>query len=347
MNAPSRKRRGSGRIKLRDVAELAGVSPMTVSRYFGQRELVAQEAQQRIAQAIEQTGYVPNVFAGGLASARGKVVGMVIPNIAGGVFGETVQGVTDTLRPHGYQLLLASSNYSSAEEEDAVRAFIGWSPAALILIGHQHTRGTEDLLDKANIPVVQTWDYKPHAKRIQVGFSHFDVGRDSAQYLYDKGYRRIVFVHTGQPEDVRAMERAQGYARAMESLGLTPSTYQAPMQAPLEAGKEALDTLRKGRWPAEAIIFANDNLAAGALLHGLRAGIAIPGDCAIMGFGDLSIADKLLPSLTTIRPPRYEMGRVAALRVLDALRAEDGEAPAEHVQRDNPMEYELIEREST
>ncbi|WP_432262407.1 LacI family DNA-binding transcriptional regulator [Cupriavidus sp. TMH.W2] len=347
MTQPTRKRRGSGRVKLREVAELAGVSPMTVSRYFSQRDLVAQEAQMRIAAAIEQTGYVANVFAGGLASARGKSVGMVIPNISGGVFAETVQGVTDTLRPHGYQLLLASSNYSGDEEEEAVRAFIGWSPAALILTGHRHTRGTNQLLAKSGIPVVQTWDHKPSSEHIQVGFSHIDVGKDSTRYLYERGYRRIAFVHTGQLEDFRAIERANGYDIAMSELGLTPTTFKSPPLAPLEAGKLAFQSLLRGRWPAEAIIFANDNLAAGALLYCLREKIEIPRECAVMGFGDLSIADKLVPSLTTIRPPRYDIGCVAAQRVLELLRAEDGEIPADTVQRDNVLPYELIEREST
>ena len=90
----------------------------------------------------------------------------------------------------------------------------------------------------------------------------------------------------------------------MEELGLAPSIFHSPIAAALEAGKDAFETLLRGRWPAEAIIFANDNLAAGALLHGLRAKIAIPQTCAVMGFGDLSIADKLIPSLTTVRPPR-------------------------------------------
>lgn len=347
MNQATRKRRGAGRIKLLDVAELAGVSAMTVSRYFSQPSLVAEEAQKRIAAAVEQTGYVPNVFAGGLASARGKVVGMVIPNIGSGVFAETVQGVTDTLRQHGYQLLLASSNYSTDEEQQAVRAFIGWSPAALILTGHRHSAATEELLANAGIPVVETWDHKPDSTHIQVGFSHTAVGRDSTQYLHGRGYRRIVFVHTGQPEDFRAMERAQGYELAMQELGLTPSTFHSPITDPLEAGKHALETLLRGRWPAEAIIFANDNLAAGALLHGLRAKIAVPDTCAVMGFGDLSIADKLVPSLTTVRPPRYEIGRIAAMRVVDSLRAEDGELSQSVVQRDNLLPYEIIEREST
>ncbi len=347
MTESVRKRRGAGRIKLRDVAELAGVSPMTVSRYFTQPSLVAKEAQERIAAAVEQTGYVPNLFAGGLASTRGKMVGMVIPNIAGGVFAETVQGVTDTLRPHGYQLLLASSNYSADEEQQAVRSFIGWSPAALIVTGHRHTSETDKLLASAGIPVVETWDHKAGSPHIQVGFSHFNVGVDSTRFLYQRSYRRIVFVHTGQPEDFRANERAKGYETAMTELGLTPSTLRSVAEAPLEAGKHALETLLRGRWPAEAIIFANDNLAAGALLHGLRTKISIPGECAVMGFGDLSIADKLVPSLTTVRPPRYEIGQIAAERIIEALRIESGEIGAGTIKRENLLAYELLEREST
>ena len=140
MSQPLRKRRGAGRVRLHDVAALAGVSHMTVSRYFNSRDMVGPDLQERIAAAIEKTGYVRNVFAGSLASARGKSIGMVIPHIAGGVYAETVQGVTDTLRSNGYQLLLATSDYSAEEEEAAVRAFLGWSPAAIILTSQRHTR---------------------------------------------------------------------------------------------------------------------------------------------------------------------------------------------------------------
>ncbi|CAG9265018.1 LacI family DNA-binding transcriptional regulator [Paraburkholderia unamae] len=346
MTQSARKRRGSGRTTLHNVAELAGVSAMTVSRYFSNKESVRLDMQQRIAAAIEQTGYVRNVFAGSLASARGRCVGMVIPHIAGGVYEETIQAVTDTLRPFGYQLLLASSNYSTEEEEAAVRAFIGWAPAALILTGQKRSRKTTELLANAGVPVVETWAHKTRPQHIQVGFSNPSVGKDSTHYLYERGYRRIVFVHPPRTDDVGANDRASGYEAAMHELGLAPATFRPQATVLLDAGAEAFRTLTSGRTPADALIFSNDNLAAGALLHGLRERIAIAQTCAVMGFGDLSIADKLVPSLTTVRPPRYEMGRIAALRVIELLRAIEEDAPTDAIERDNLLTYEIVERES-
>ncbi|QGZ62131.1 LacI family DNA-binding transcriptional regulator [Paraburkholderia acidisoli] len=346
MTQPARKRRGSGRTTLHDVAELAGVSAMTVSRYFNNKDGVGIDIQKRISAAIEQTGYVRNVFAGSLASARGRSVGMVIPHIAGGVYAETVQAVTDTLRPFGYQLLLASSNYSTEEEEAAVRAFMGWAPAAIILTGQKRSRKTTELLANASIPVVETWAHRARPQHIQVGFSNPSVGRDCTRYLHERGHRRIVFVHPQRTDDMGANDRASGYEAAMRELDLTPMTFRPQASVLLEAGAEAFRTLTGGRKPADALLFSNDNLAAGALLHGLREKIAIPQACAVMGFGDLSIADKLVPSLTTVRPPRYEMGKIAAMRVIELLRAIEEDSPTSAIARDNLLSYEIVERES-
>jgi LacI family gluconate utilization system Gnt-I transcriptional repressor len=346
MTQSPRKRRSAGRTKLHDVAALAGVSAMTVSRYFNSRETVGLDLQKRIASAIEKTGYVRNVFAGSLASARGKSIGMVIPHISGGVYAETVQGVSDTLRANHYQLLLATSNYSMEEEEAAVRAFLGWAPAAIVLTNSsKHSRKTLEMLATSGVPIVHTWSDKPKAKQINVGFSNINVGRDCVTYLHSRGYRRIVFVHPTFKEDLGANDRARGYTAMMEECGLTPAEFRSPLTTPLDAGRDAFETLTRGRHPADAIIFANDNLAAGALLYGAHKGIPIPSACAVMGFGDLSISDKLLPSLTTVRPPRYEIGRIAALRILESLHAAENEL-VDRVQLNNDLRYEIVERES-
>ncbi|MGG2018516.1 LacI family DNA-binding transcriptional regulator, partial [Pseudomonas sp. S8] len=185
-----RKRRGAGRVTLNAVAREAGVSAITVSRYFNQPETVSPERRERIAAVVAELGYVPNLVAGGLASARGKIVGMVIPNISGPIFANTIQGFSDTLSRHGYQLLLASSYFSTEQEENAVRAFLGWSPAALVLTSHFHSSGTEKMIAEADIPVIETWDYQPDREPMQIGFSHYEVGVSAARYLHDKGYRR-------------------------------------------------------------------------------------------------------------------------------------------------------------
>lgn len=342
-----RKRRGSGRATIHDVARLAEVGSITVSRYFTEPGRVAAARSARIAAAVKELGYVPNLAASGLASAHGRVVGMVIPNISGPIFANTIQTFSDTLNRHGYQLLLASSYFSAAKEESAVRAFLGWKPAALAVVGRFHNRATEKLLSTAGIPVVETWDYQPRRKPIQVGYSNNAVGEQAARYLYAKGYRRIAFVQNSLAGDLSAVDRSDGYEAVMREHGLQPIIYVPKAEAPFDAGREAVETLavspaRRAK-PVEAIIFANDNLAAGGLLAGQRAGLKMPEQCAMVGFGDYAFSQLLLPSLTTIRPPGREIGEIAALRILEQL----GVLPSSGQDtRLNLLACELIERES-
>lgn len=338
-----RKRRGAGRVTLNAVARAAGVSAITVSRYFNQPEQVSPERRERIAAVVAELGYVPNLVAGGLASARGKIVGMVIPNISGPIFANTIQGFSDTLSRHGYQLLLASSYFDIKQEENAVRAFLGWSPAALVLTSHFHSAGTEKMLAEADIPVIETWDYQPERGPMQIGFSHFEVGVTAARHLLDKGYQRIAFVQNSAPGDFSALERRDGYAATLRGAGREPWLFAPDAdRAPFEAGKQAMEALMNASPPPDAIIFANDNLAAGGLLAGQRAGLKIPEDCAVLGFGDYPFAEMLLPSLSTIKPPALEIGVLAATRVLESL----GVLPSGEVQRLNLLQCQVIERES-
>ncbi|WP_459742519.1 LacI family DNA-binding transcriptional regulator [Pseudomonas sp. 3A(2025)] len=341
----TRKRRGAGRVTLSAVAQQVGVSSITISRYFNQPEQVSADLRERIAAVVEELGYVPNLVAGGLASARSKVVAMVIPNISGPIFASTIQGFSDTLSQHGFQLLLASSYFSAEQEESAVRAFLGWSPAALVLTSHFHTDGTQKMIEQADMPVIETWDYRPERNPIQIGFSHYQVGVTATQYLHGKGYRRIAFVQNSVAGDFSALERRDGYADTLKALGLETWVFAPDLGlAPFEAGKQAMQQLMSGETRPDAIIFANDNLAAGGLLAGQRAGLSIPQDCAVMGFGDYAFAEMLLPSLSTIKPPALEIGVLAAQRVLQSL----GVLPVEdEIQRLNLLDCRLIEREST
>ncbi|KPC54208.1 LacI family DNA-binding transcriptional regulator [Amantichitinum ursilacus] len=334
-----RKRRSSGRATVHDVAELAGVSAITVSRFFKNPDKVSSDLRGKIEGAVATLGYVPNLIAGGLASVRGRIVGMVIPNISGPIFANTIQSFSDALTRHGYQLLLASSYFDVTQEESAVRAFLGWNPAALVLTGQYHSPATEKMIEQAGVPVVETWDLQPQRLPIQVGFSNEEVGRLAARYLLDKGYRRIAYVQNSQPGDISAMDRGNGYAEIVRAAGLEPWFFIPTQAAPFEAGKQGFEAMVKRG--ADAVIFANDNLAAGAILAGQRAGIRIPAQCAVFGFGDYSFSDKLLPSLTTIQPPAHEMGLLAAERILQQL----GEISGDCV-RINELQCRVIARES-
>ena len=136
------RRRGAGaaraRIGLGDVARLAGVSPITVSRAFRQPERVAPPTRQRVAEAIDATGYVPDLVASSLATNQSRIVAIIVPTIAASIFEDSVQGLSDTLSAAGYQLIIADSGYSKTRESELITALLGRRPDALVLTGIDH-----------------------------------------------------------------------------------------------------------------------------------------------------------------------------------------------------------------
>jgi LacI family transcriptional regulator, gluconate utilization system Gnt-I transcriptional repressor len=343
--APSRQRRGHGRATMQDVAAQAGVTAITVSRFLRAPEIVAPETAARIAAALHTTGYVPNKQAGQLASGRSRMVAAIIPSIANSIFAETVQGLSDGLQAAGYELLLTSTGYSRAREQEQIRAVLGWFPSALVVTGRHHSAAALKLLraaQAANTPVVEIWDQRRAGSGFaQVGFNHAEVGRAMASHLIAQGHRRLAYVDSGVAEDFRAHERGQGFAAAAEAAGVEARLITAAPVDAFDAGRLALaGLLAEKRSRSTAIAFANDNLAGGALLEAQRRGVNVPGRLAIMGFGDFAIGRQLQPALTTVRPPRYEIGRRTAALLLATLR--DG-APLVS----QALAWELLPRGST
>ncbi|WP_310122922.1 LacI family DNA-binding transcriptional regulator [Pseudomonas oryzihabitans] len=337
----ARKRRGAGRVTLAEVAASAGVSTMTVSRFFNSPDKVSPAQRERIAQVVAETGYVPNQAAGGLASAHNRIVGMVVPNISGPIFAPTIQAFSDTLGEHGYQVLLASSYFSAEQEERAVRAFLGWAPAALVVTSHFHTEATERMLEQAALPVLETWDYRPERQPIQIGFSHYEVGVLAAEAVHARGYARPAFVLNSATGDLSALERCQGFKDRLAQKGVGVLVHTpAPDLAPFEAGEQAMHALFAGSPPVDVIFFANDNLAAGGLLAAQHAGIRVPEQCAVLGFGDYPFARMLMPRLTTIRPPAWAIGEQAAQRIIDMVEGAETRSKA------TPLSCELLVRDS-
>jgi len=340
---PSRRaRRGHGRPTLHDVAGVAGVTRITVSRFLREPEVVAEPTATRIREAIAQTGYVPNRQAGQLASARSQIVAALIPNVGHSIFAETIQGLSEGLRGSGLELLLASTGYSMEREEAQLRALLGWAPAALIVTGRHHTAAASRLLrdaQAAGTPVVEIWDHHAAAGGFaQIGFDHDAVGRAMALHLLERGHRSLVYVDSGVAEDFRAHERGEGFAAEARAARARVKTVRAATGNPFDAGRRAFETLGTAR--CSAIAFANDQLACGALMAAHARGVRVPQDLALLGFGDFPIGAHLQPALSTVRPPRDEIGRAAAAAVLEAV------ASGAPVQA-RALPWELIAREST
>lgn len=342
-----RQRRGHGRATLRDVAAEAGVTAITVSRYLRQPGVVAPETAASIRAALAQTGYVPNKQAGVLASGRGSIVAALVPNLAHSIFAETLQGLAGPLEAAGLELLVAASGYSMEREEAQIRALLGWAPRALVITGRHHTPGAMKLLREARdggCTVVEMWDQHPRSADgfAQVGFNHRAAGRAMAQHLLERGHRRLAWLDSGVAGDSRAQERGDGFVAAAEAAGASVRRLVAGPGEPITGGREALAALIAGPQVPTACGFANDHLGCGALLGAQAAGIAVPQALALVGFGDFELAAHLAPGLTTLAPPRREIGERTAALLLEQL---EGAAAAgrERVK----LECPLIVRGST
>ncbi len=344
-------RRGHGRTTLIDVARVAGVTAITVSRYLREPHKLAPATAERVRLALSNLSYVPHKQAGHLASGRSSMVAALIPSIAHSIFGETVQGLAEGLQSAGYELLIAATGYSLEREEEQLRAVLGWLPAAVVVTGRQHTAAAQALLRRARdkgLPVIEVWDHqRGHREFAQVGFSHAAVGQAMARHLLSSGHVHLAYVDTPVADDLRAHERGDAFVREVRRAGAHALTLHTSEPDAFDAGREALDSLvlshgvshgvshgAGGKPPSKpakraptghtgaavtAVAFANDQLAAGALWHAHRIGLPIPGQLAVLGFGDFPIARQLDPPLSTVRPPRHEIGLEAARQVIAAL----------------------------
>ena len=176
---------------MQDVARLAGVSTMTVSRVLTDPGVVAEETRERVQRAVEQLGYVPDKVAGSLSSRRTGFIAAILPTLTNANFADTAHGLTEVLRRAGYQLLIGYTMYSLAEEERLIRAMLARRPEALVLTGATHTKLATQLLHAAGIPIVEIWDLPATPIDHAVGFSNREVGRMAARHLLGLGHRRL------------------------------------------------------------------------------------------------------------------------------------------------------------
>lgn len=344
MAAKSRARRSTRRVTMTDVAKLADVSASTVSLYIRKPDEVSGSLGRRIQSAIDTLGYVPNLMAGALAAAKTRVVGVVVPSMVNSIFATTVNAMQTTFREQGYQLLLGYSAYSDEEEEALVRTFLSWSPSAMVLTGLKHTRETRKALSHSDIPVVEMWELGSNPLDSLIGFSHLDVGKAQARHLMDMGCQRIAFIGARMEIDSRAGLRAEGYTVALKDFQNRDDHIVVDVgeAATAEASSRAFGELLDQHPEVDGIIFSNDLLALGATFEAQRRGIAIPRDVAVIGFGDMDFSSSSLPRISTVRPPREQIGRAVAEHLLARI---NGESPDEHATVD--LGFDLIQRESS
>lgn len=339
---PARQRRKMQSVTMMDVAELAKVSPSTVSLYLRRPDAVSASAGSAIAHAIDKLNYVPNLVAGGLAAASSRAVSIIVPSVRNAFFAETVAAMQVALRKERLQVILGHTEYDEREEEDLVRTALSWAPAAVVLTGLSHSQATRRMLGKTSVPVIEIWELGGPQIDTAIGFHHEQVGAATARHLIQQGRRRLAFLGARMHEDRRARLRCDGFVSAAAEAGVSVDVMQHPAPSSAEVGAMLLSETMQTLPDIDGIATSNDHVALGVLFECERLKIAVPEKLALVGFGDLSFSAACNPPLTTIRPSGDLIGKEAARLIIEHM---GGKAPTPQLTIDT--RFTLLHRRSS
>lgn len=325
-------------VTLEDVAERAGVSTSSVSRYLSGKVRVSDKRGARIAAAITQLNYQPNTAARTLASGRSATVGVLTQDIASSFYGELVKGAEDELSASGYTCIITSVERKGLSERACMDVLLGRQVDGVIVMGHALSpRALSEYVGR--IPLVVIGQKLKGPQCVSLMNDYVAISAEATRHLIGLGHTRIAFVG-GLPKHSNVIARLKGYRQALEAAGLAfdeDLIEHGDMLA--SGGAAAVARLLERGTRFTALFAANDENALGARLELYRRGISVPDDVSLVGFDDLPAASLMIPPLTTVRQPMVEGGRLAAQAMVALLsgRVFDGTLP--------PLQF--IQREST
>lgn len=334
---------------LADIAREAGVVAMTASRAINRTGYVSEEVRERVLRAAKKLNYRPNMLARQLKGRKLNAVGVMLPDIANPFSSVLLDGIKDVLDAAHYTAFLATGGRGVEQERAGLESFVDHRVDGLIIA----TRGTH-IGDKAvralaeqGIPIVTIGRPMPGVRVDCISADHFQGAFDAVRHLIELGHRRIGFIGIS-PEDAHTLRRHQGYAAALQQVGLriqreyTCGPAQAPAFATQEDGFESMTRLMRLKNPPTAVFARNDFAAIGALRAAHALGLRVPQQVAVAGFDDIPIAAYTTPPLTTVRQPIRDQGRLAAEFLLERT---EGKRRGEF--RTRVMDCTLVVREST
>lgn len=310
---------------LDDVAQLAGVSAATVSRYVNSPKVVARSTADRIRSAIAETGYIPNLLAGGLASSKSKMVAVLIPHLVNSIFNDTIEAMVAELSAAGLNVMLGLTGPDAERSDELIRGALSRRVDAIISTGPL-SEATVSLVQRSPALFLQIWELPEDPPGLAIGFSHRDAGRDIARFLAARGYRRPhVITATG----VRARLRRDAFVEEWASQVGGEVTH-ADVSIPSRFGqaRRIFADLRRLPVAPDVVVCGSDYLAQGLIVEALAAKLRVPDDLAVVGFGNSSLAGDMRPTITTVDIDGARIAReaIAAIRRHTAGEGQDHRA---------------------
>ncbi len=306
-------------VTLHELAKAAGYSVSTVSRALTDSDhRVNEVTKQRILTLANQLGYHPNITARGLKTDRTFTIGLVVYNIASPFTPVLIRGIQEYLRQHNYFSIIISTDWDPELESEAVHQLISRSIDGIIFVEpwRDESNKTLDLADKPYVFVYRLFNGS-YANSVVLD-DRYGAGL-AVEHLAKLGHRRIALIN-GPHNWNSSIDRLAGYKDILARYGIPfdPALVEEgtwEVQSSYPAIKKYLAMQER----PTAIFAANDLMALGAIYAIQDAGLNVPKDMAVVGYDDRDICSFSKPTITTVSPPSFEMGKQAAQLIVDRL----------------------------
>lgn len=288
---------------IKDVAKLAGVSAMTVSRVINAKDTVSRKNKSRVLRAIDALGYLPSRTARTLRSRRSHIIGLLLPNIENPVFVALAKHVEEEANRSGYNIMIANTWESASREANCLELMLSLLIDGIII--SPVSSENDELINRCKTPVVVLdRSLKNNNRAPIVAVDNLMIGRLAARHLLALGHRHFACLTGPSHIDVFS-DRLEGFrdelGRSGHGLDLISSIAQI---ASVEQASAAAKALLQECAPRPLAVFCVSDLAAiGVIKEAKRMGIAVPGDLSVVGVDGIQAGDWITPSLTTIRQP--------------------------------------------
>nr|WP_281380149.1 LacI family DNA-binding transcriptional regulator [Prosthecomicrobium pneumaticum] len=336
----ARNRDRKPRVTVKDLARDLGMSVSTVSRAFHPHAVIAPQTRDLVLQRAAEIGYRPNPFARSLITKRTSIVGLVVSDITNPFYPEVVTRLTEDLRAIDMNVMLVAAS-ASGEIDDAVRLLLTYQPDLAVILASTLSTAARRECDEAGTPVIFFNRLSNDDDAFGVTCDNAAGGALVADYLIDRGHRRLAYV-AARPDASTNIERREGFVRRAVERGLaSPAVIEAGLFS-YEAGYHAAPGFAALSPRPDGVFCANDILAIG-FMDGVRRelGLSIPDDLSVVGFDDVAMAAWPSHGLTTVRQP-VEAMLASTVELARKLAAHASTAP--FVNRIPPAG--LVERQS-
>ncbi len=332
---------GTRRATMHDVAQEAGVSIGTVSRVANKHPSVKQRIRQQVEAAIKKTGWQPNTIAQSMRTSATKTIGCMLPNSINPLFSAIIKGAEETLRDHGYVLIVANSN-GDAEFEPELLSLILNRRVDGLLLAHSNEYDPSMLaaIEHARIPIVLVERELPHSLD-SVTSDQCGGLLLATEHLFAFGHQRIALL-TGNPASRPGRERHRGFIAAHQQAHIKVHPELLRLESlTREYAYQEIQSLMNADLPPTAIIIGGNVMLAGALRAINLLGIRVPEDVSLIAVGDTDLAELSSPSITAVRWDLEGIGREAANILIKRMNRPLSIAPEEPTHTIIPTEIVL------